>query len=99
MSEFASFLPPELADIGLVAFADPSFAERLVDALLRLPPERVVDARPLGKSEQMSQPDRGRACRYGRDPSAQALELRITFLKKVEESVRESALGHAPVSR
>ena len=46
MSEFATFLPQELADIGLVAFADPSFAERLVDTLLRLPPERVVDARP-----------------------------------------------------
>ena len=46
MSEFATFLPQELADIGLVAFADPTFAERLVDTLLRLPPERVVDARP-----------------------------------------------------
>jgi hypothetical protein len=29
-----------------MAFADPSFAERLVDTLVRLPPERVVDARP-----------------------------------------------------
>jgi hypothetical protein len=45
MSEFATFLPQELADIGLVAFADPTFAERLVDTLLRLP-ERDVDARP-----------------------------------------------------
>jgi hypothetical protein len=45
MSEFTDFLPPELADIGLMAFADPGFAERLVEALRCLPPERAVDAR------------------------------------------------------
>jgi hypothetical protein len=45
MSKFTTFLPPELADIGLMAFPDPSFAEGLVDAPLRLPPERVVDPR------------------------------------------------------
>lgn len=46
MSEFISFLPPEFADIGLMALADPGFAERLVESLRRLPSESVVDARP-----------------------------------------------------
>jgi hypothetical protein len=38
MSEFATFLPEELAEIGLMAFADPNLAERLVAALRCLPP-------------------------------------------------------------
>jgi hypothetical protein len=38
MSESTCFLPPEFADMGLMALADPSFAERLVEALRRLPP-------------------------------------------------------------
>jgi hypothetical protein len=38
MSESTSFLPPELADLGLMALADPAFAERLVEALRGLPP-------------------------------------------------------------
>jgi hypothetical protein len=46
MSEFTAFLPPELADIGLMALADPGFAERLVEALQRLPPQSAVAARP-----------------------------------------------------
>ena len=37
MPEFTTFLPPELADIGLMALADPSLAERLVEALRGLP--------------------------------------------------------------
>jgi len=36
-----SFLSAELTEIGLVAAADPHFAERLLDALQRLPAERV----------------------------------------------------------
>jgi hypothetical protein len=43
MSEFISFLPRELADIGLMAYADPDFAERLVEALRRLPNSHGVD--------------------------------------------------------
>jgi hypothetical protein len=38
MSESTRFLPPEFADMGLMALADPAFAERLVEALRRLPP-------------------------------------------------------------
>jgi hypothetical protein len=37
MPEFTTFLPPELADIGLMALADPSLAERLIEALRGLP--------------------------------------------------------------
>jgi hypothetical protein len=37
MSESTCFLPPELADMGLMALADPTFAQRLIDALRRLP--------------------------------------------------------------
>ena len=33
MSEFTTSLPPELADLGLMALADPGLAERLVEAL------------------------------------------------------------------
>jgi hypothetical protein len=36
-----SFLSTELTEIGLVAAADPHFAERLLDALQRLPAERA----------------------------------------------------------
>lgn len=46
MSESTSFLPPELADIGLMAFADPTFAQRLVDALRRLPAVPADETRP-----------------------------------------------------
>lgn len=46
MSEFAGILPPELADLGLMALADPGFAERLVESLRRLPPAPAVDERP-----------------------------------------------------
>jgi hypothetical protein len=35
MSETTNFLPAELAELGLMAYADPSFAERMVEALLR----------------------------------------------------------------
>ena len=46
MSEFATFLPQELAEIGLVAFSDPAFAERLIDALRRLPDQLAVGSGP-----------------------------------------------------
>jgi len=39
MTEFTSFLPAELTEIGLLAAADPHFAERLLEALRRLPAE------------------------------------------------------------
>ena len=45
MTESTIFLSAELAEMGLMTFADPGFAERLVEALRRLP-ERTVDARP-----------------------------------------------------
>jgi hypothetical protein len=37
MSDLTSFTCAELTDIGLLASADPHFAERLFDALRRLP--------------------------------------------------------------
>jgi len=46
MSEFTGILPPELADLGLMALADPGFAERLVESLRRLPPAAAVDELP-----------------------------------------------------
>jgi hypothetical protein len=46
MSETTNFLPAELAELGLMAYADPTFAERMVEALLRRPPlEQGADAR------------------------------------------------------
>jgi len=41
MSDITSFLSAELTEIGLAAAADPSFAERLVEALRRLPEQRT----------------------------------------------------------
>lgn len=37
MTDDTSFLPAELTEIGLLAAADPDFAERLIEALRRLP--------------------------------------------------------------
>jgi len=39
-----SFLSAELTEIGLAAAADPHFAERLIEALRRLPQQHAVDA-------------------------------------------------------
>ena len=50
MSEFAAFLPEELAEIGLMAFADPNLAERLVAALRCLPPAGSVESCPAPAS-------------------------------------------------
>ena len=41
MTDITSFLSSELTEIGLVAAADPHFAERLLEALRRLPAERA----------------------------------------------------------
>jgi hypothetical protein len=41
MTDITSFLSAELTEIGLVAAADPHFAERLLDALQRLPAEQA----------------------------------------------------------
>jgi hypothetical protein len=40
MTDITSFLAAEFTEIGLAAAADPHFAERLIEALRRLPPER-----------------------------------------------------------
>lgn len=37
MSDLTSFFPAELTEFGLAAAADPQFAERLIEALQRLP--------------------------------------------------------------
>jgi len=39
MTETTSFLAAELTELGLMAAADPHFAERLLEALQRLPAE------------------------------------------------------------
>jgi hypothetical protein len=46
MSEFTISLPPELADIGLMALADPGLAERLVEALREQPADGPADPLP-----------------------------------------------------
>lgn len=47
MSDLTTVLPPELADIGLVALADPDFCERLLATLARTsadePPARGAE--------------------------------------------------------
>jgi hypothetical protein len=43
MTDITSFLSAELTEIGLLAAADPDFAERLLEALQRLP------AKPAGE--------------------------------------------------
>jgi hypothetical protein len=54
MSEFAAFLPEELTEIGLMAFADPNLADRLVTALRCLPPAGTVESRtaPISDASQ-----------------------------------------------
>ena len=44
MADITSFLSAELAEIGLVAAADPHFAQRLLEALQRLPAQRASAA-------------------------------------------------------
>jgi len=39
MTDTTSFLASELTELGLMAAADPHFAERLLEALQRLPAE------------------------------------------------------------
>jgi len=43
MSEITSFLSAELTEMGLMAAADPHFAERLLEALQRLPAQRASE--------------------------------------------------------
>ena len=43
MTDITSFLAAEFTEIGLAAAADPHFAERLIEALRRLPPERAEE--------------------------------------------------------
>ena len=44
MSDTTSFLATELTEMGLMAAADPHFAERLLEALRRLSAERGSEA-------------------------------------------------------
>jgi hypothetical protein len=44
MTDITSFLSAELTEIGLLAAADPDFAERLLEALQRLPAKRASEA-------------------------------------------------------
>ena len=46
MADITSFLSVELTEIGLLAAADPHFAERLLEALRRLPAERASERAP-----------------------------------------------------
>jgi hypothetical protein len=46
MTDITSFLPAELTEIGLLAAADPDFAERLLEALQRLPAEPASEPAP-----------------------------------------------------
>jgi hypothetical protein len=67
-SETTTFLPAELAELGLMAYADPTFAERMVEALLRRASvEQATDARaPNTRAE-------GSACGEAADISVPAL--------------------------
>ena len=51
MSEFAAFLPEELTEIGLMAFADPNLADRLIAALRCLPRAETVQSCPAPASD------------------------------------------------
>jgi len=53
MSETTTFLPAELAEMGLMALADPTFAERMVEALLRRSPSE--QAKPLPNPNALNQ--------------------------------------------
>jgi len=46
MTDNTSFLYAELTEIGLLAAADPHFAERLLEALQRLPAESASAPAP-----------------------------------------------------
>jgi len=52
MTDITSFLAAEFTEIGLAAAADPHFAERLIEALRRLPAERDAEAgsHPAGRA-------------------------------------------------
>jgi len=50
MSDITSFLSAELTEIGLVAAADPHFAERLLEALQRLPAESASEPASVQKT-------------------------------------------------
>jgi len=68
MSETTYFLPAELTELGLMAYADPTFAERMIEALLRrAPAEQGADAHaPSTQAE-------GSACGEATDISVPAL--------------------------
>jgi len=48
MTDITSFLAAEFTEIGLAAAADPNFAERLIEALRRLPTEQDAETEALG---------------------------------------------------
>ena len=58
MADTTSFLAAELTELGLMAAADPHFAERLLEALQRLAAERPNEAASAretsgGRSEEL----------------------------------------------
>ena len=55
MNDITSFLSAELTEIGLLAAADPQFAERLLEALKRLPAEPASEPAPpaAGRTEEI----------------------------------------------
>ena len=55
MTDITSFLSAELTEIGLLAAADPQFAERLLEALQRLPAEPASEPAPaaVGRPEEI----------------------------------------------
>ena len=54
MTDTTSFLAAELTEIGLMAAADPHFAERLLEALQRLPAEGASEPSPRSRPENAS---------------------------------------------
>jgi hypothetical protein len=54
MTDTPSFLAAELTELGLMAAADPGFAERLLAALQRLPAEGASETGPRTRSEDAS---------------------------------------------
>jgi hypothetical protein len=54
MTDTPSFLAAELTELGLMAAADPGFAERLLAALQRLPAEGASETALRTRSENAS---------------------------------------------
>jgi len=53
MTDITSFLAAEFTEIGLAAAADPHFAERLLEALRRLPTERDGETKAVASHPEV----------------------------------------------